>query len=60
MFVQVGCAPHPPVTSYCKAQTHARNADFFAAHAARETLLVIGDRRSDLQARTLPSRLPYG
>mmetsp|Transcript_16201 Transcript_16201/g.49238 ORF Transcript_16201/g.49238 Transcript_16201/m.49238 type:complete len:298 (+) Transcript_16201:508-1401(+) len=45
----VGCEPHPPITSYCKALTHARNADFFVAHASRQTLLVLGDRRSDLQ-----------
>jgi len=43
--------PSPPVTSYNKAQTVERNRDWFnsACDAGRKTLLVIGDRISDLE-----------
>ena len=40
--------PSPPVTSLNKEQTAARNAEWLAQHAARRSLLVLGDRCSDL------------
>ena len=40
--------PTPPVTSMTKDRTYERNAAWFEAHASRRTLLVLGDRVSDL------------
>ncbi len=47
--VLVECRPSPPITSLTKSLTGARNAEWFSAHAGRTTLLVLGDRCSDLQ-----------
>ena len=55
--------PAPPVTSRSKDQTHARNAAWLAAHAHRRSLLVLGDRCTDLHvAAGVPhdTRLGFG
>ena len=44
----IAVEPSPPVTSLNKAQTAARNAEWFTLHATRRSLLVLGDRCSDL------------
>ena len=44
----VAVLPEMPVTGFNKRHTYARNEGWFAKHAGRKTLLLIGDRLSDL------------
>ncbi len=46
----VGMSPRAPVTSFNKADTRVRDAEWLAAHARRRSLLVVGDRLGDLRA----------
>ena len=46
----IAVEPSPPITSLNKALTYERNREWFEeTHAARKTLLVVGDRVSDLK-----------
>lgn len=42
-------SPDPPVTSNTKSEAYAHNAPWFDEHSSRHTLLVLGDRVSDLR-----------
>jgi len=49
-------APDPPITSFTKASAYRAARSFFKHHAARRSLLVLGDSITDIDAAT---EVPY-
>ena len=49
-------APDPPITSFTKASAYRAAGSFFKQHAARRSLLVLGDSITDIDAAT---EVPY-
>ncbi|EOD25657.1 putative 5'-nucleotidase [Emiliania huxleyi CCMP1516] len=49
-------APDPPITSFTKASAYRAAGSFFKHHAARRSLLVLGDSITDIDAAT---EVPY-
>jgi len=49
-------SPEPPITSFTKQYAYASSSSFFEQHAARKTLLVLGDSVTDVDAS---KNVPY-
>ena len=49
-------APTPPITSFTKATAYSASSNFFKQHAARSTIVVMGDSCSDIDSAV---NIPY-